>query len=251
MQTMDTELEQLIGKVIGDLGGTANAALVIVGDRLGLYRTLARSAPRPRTNWPGIPARTSDTSASGSPPRRLRVTSTTTRSPLGSACPASRPCSSPMRTARSTWPGASSPRRRQSPTNDTWRRRSVRGAGSRGAITTNACSAARRSSSAPPMPATSSSRGSRRWGACTRGSRPGESWPTSAAGAVARPSSWRRRTRPPRSSGSIATRPRSSVPARWRPAENPECTLRGRDGARLHADGWRRLRPGRDLRRPA
>jgi ubiquinone/menaquinone biosynthesis C-methylase UbiE len=41
MQTMNTELEQLIGKVIGDLGGTANAALVIVGDRLGLYRSLA------------------------------------------------------------------------------------------------------------------------------------------------------------------------------------------------------------------
>jgi hypothetical protein len=39
MQTMTAELEQLIGKVIGDLGGTANAALVIVGDRLGLYST--------------------------------------------------------------------------------------------------------------------------------------------------------------------------------------------------------------------
>jgi hypothetical protein len=35
MRTMTTELEQLIGKVIGDLGGTANAALVLVGDRLG------------------------------------------------------------------------------------------------------------------------------------------------------------------------------------------------------------------------
>ena len=45
MQTMTTELEQLIGKVIGDLGGTANAALVIVGDRLGLYRTLAAIGP--------------------------------------------------------------------------------------------------------------------------------------------------------------------------------------------------------------
>src|SRR5436305_3349447 len=42
---MPAELEQLIGKVIGDLGGTANAALVIVGDRLGLYRTLAEIGP--------------------------------------------------------------------------------------------------------------------------------------------------------------------------------------------------------------
>ena len=45
MQTMTTELEQLIGKVVGDLGATANAALVIVGDRLGLYRTLAEVGP--------------------------------------------------------------------------------------------------------------------------------------------------------------------------------------------------------------
>lgn len=45
MQTMPKELEQLIGKVIGDLGATANAALVIVGDRLGLYRALAESGP--------------------------------------------------------------------------------------------------------------------------------------------------------------------------------------------------------------
>ena len=45
MQSMTTKLEQLIGRVIGDLGGTANAALVIVGDRLGLYRTLADVGP--------------------------------------------------------------------------------------------------------------------------------------------------------------------------------------------------------------
>jgi 2-polyprenyl-3-methyl-5-hydroxy-6-metoxy-1,4-benzoquinol methylase len=45
MQTMTSELEQLIGAVINDLGGTANAALVMVGDRLGLYRTLAAVGP--------------------------------------------------------------------------------------------------------------------------------------------------------------------------------------------------------------
>jgi SAM-dependent methyltransferase len=45
MQTMTAELERLIGKVIGDLGGTANAALVIIGDRLGLYRALAKAGP--------------------------------------------------------------------------------------------------------------------------------------------------------------------------------------------------------------
>src|SRR5690349_5837589 len=45
MQAMTAELEQLIGKVIGDLGGAANAALVIVGDRLGLYKALAEIGP--------------------------------------------------------------------------------------------------------------------------------------------------------------------------------------------------------------
>src|SRR4051812_36185763 len=45
MQTMTKELARLLDKVIGDLGGTANAALVIIGDRLGLYRTLARIGP--------------------------------------------------------------------------------------------------------------------------------------------------------------------------------------------------------------
>jgi ubiquinone/menaquinone biosynthesis C-methylase UbiE len=41
MQTMTLELEQLIGKVIGEVGAAANAALVVVGDRLGLYKSLA------------------------------------------------------------------------------------------------------------------------------------------------------------------------------------------------------------------
>ncbi len=45
MQTASTTLEQTLGKVINDLGGTANAALVIVGERLGLYRTLAEIGP--------------------------------------------------------------------------------------------------------------------------------------------------------------------------------------------------------------
>ena len=45
MQAMTTELQDILGKVISDLGGTANAALVIVGDQLGLYRALAEIGP--------------------------------------------------------------------------------------------------------------------------------------------------------------------------------------------------------------
>lgn len=45
MPALTPELEHLVGKVISDLGGTANAVLVIVGDRLGLYETLAKIGP--------------------------------------------------------------------------------------------------------------------------------------------------------------------------------------------------------------
>src|SRR5687768_17081522 len=45
MDVINEALETLIHRVIGDLGGAANAALVIVGDRLGLYRALAEIGP--------------------------------------------------------------------------------------------------------------------------------------------------------------------------------------------------------------
>lgn len=43
--TLTPELESLVGKVITDLGATSNALLVIIGDRLGLYETLAKIGP--------------------------------------------------------------------------------------------------------------------------------------------------------------------------------------------------------------
>ncbi len=49
MQAMANELQEILGKVISDLSGTANAALEIVGDRLGLYRPLAEIGPA--TPW--------------------------------------------------------------------------------------------------------------------------------------------------------------------------------------------------------
>ncbi|HET8755096.1 MAG TPA: class I SAM-dependent methyltransferase [Solirubrobacteraceae bacterium] len=41
----DARLEALIGQVVVDCGGTANAALVLIGDELGLYRALAQHGP--------------------------------------------------------------------------------------------------------------------------------------------------------------------------------------------------------------
>jgi ubiquinone/menaquinone biosynthesis C-methylase UbiE len=45
MATPSPQLDAVLGKVISDLGATANAALVIVGDRLGLYTALADLGP--------------------------------------------------------------------------------------------------------------------------------------------------------------------------------------------------------------
>src|SRR2546423_1869653 len=36
------KLEQFLGKVVGDVGAAMSAALVVIGDRLGLYKALAR-----------------------------------------------------------------------------------------------------------------------------------------------------------------------------------------------------------------
>lgn len=39
------KLEQFLGKVVGDVGAAMSAALVVVGDRLGLYKALAAGGP--------------------------------------------------------------------------------------------------------------------------------------------------------------------------------------------------------------
>jgi 2-polyprenyl-3-methyl-5-hydroxy-6-metoxy-1,4-benzoquinol methylase len=45
--TVDPDkLQQLVGKVVGDLGGAASGALVLLGDRLGLFKSLASSGPQ-------------------------------------------------------------------------------------------------------------------------------------------------------------------------------------------------------------
>ena len=38
-------LEHLMHSIVGDLGATMNAALVLIGDKLGLYRAMAGAGP--------------------------------------------------------------------------------------------------------------------------------------------------------------------------------------------------------------
>jgi SAM-dependent methyltransferase len=45
-QTIDADrLQEFVGRAVGELGATLNAALVVIGDRLGLYRALADAGP--------------------------------------------------------------------------------------------------------------------------------------------------------------------------------------------------------------
>ena len=41
----EDRLNALLGQAVGEFGAAANAALVVIGDRLGLYRRLAADGP--------------------------------------------------------------------------------------------------------------------------------------------------------------------------------------------------------------
>jgi len=65
---------EFVHKFAGDLGAAVSAGNVVIGDRLGLYRSLATGGP---ATGPELAARTgtdSGMSASGSPGRRPAAT---------------------------------------------------------------------------------------------------------------------------------------------------------------------------------
>src|ERR1700730_355975 len=41
----EDKLNAFMGQVVGELGATVNAGLIVVGDRLGLYRAMANAGP--------------------------------------------------------------------------------------------------------------------------------------------------------------------------------------------------------------
>ncbi len=45
MAVDQTKLDQFVGKAVGDLGAALTAALVVIGDKLGLYKALAAASP--------------------------------------------------------------------------------------------------------------------------------------------------------------------------------------------------------------
>ena len=41
----EDKLNAFLGQVIGELGATVNAGLIVIGDRLGLYKAMADGKP--------------------------------------------------------------------------------------------------------------------------------------------------------------------------------------------------------------
>ena len=59
----ESKLNEFMGKVVGDLGVTMSSALLVLGDRLGLYKAMAAPGPmtrgRARRRAPRPPSATS------------------------------------------------------------------------------------------------------------------------------------------------------------------------------------------------
>jgi len=60
-----TKLMAFLGQVIGELGATVNAGLIVAGDRLGLYRAMANAGPITSAELAAKTGPRSDTFASG------------------------------------------------------------------------------------------------------------------------------------------------------------------------------------------
>ena len=45
MDVNEERLNSFMGKMVGDFGAALNASLMLVGDKLGLYKTLAQRGP--------------------------------------------------------------------------------------------------------------------------------------------------------------------------------------------------------------
>ena len=80
MAVDEAKLNEFLGKAVGDLGAAMSAALILVGDRLGLYRELAKGAVT-STSWRNAPEPTSATSANGSGTKAQADTWSTTPRP--------------------------------------------------------------------------------------------------------------------------------------------------------------------------
>ena len=54
MAVDQAKLEQFVGKAIGDLGAALSAALIAIGDKLGLYKAMAQAGALLPAGWAGL-----------------------------------------------------------------------------------------------------------------------------------------------------------------------------------------------------
>jgi hypothetical protein len=52
MATDEARLNAFVGQMLGDMGGASCAALVLIGDRLALYRAMATTGPATSSTAP-------------------------------------------------------------------------------------------------------------------------------------------------------------------------------------------------------
>ena len=65
-------LDEFVGKMLNDMGAVATGAMVLIGDKLGLYKALAGGARTPPPSLPRGPVQRSVISGNGWRLKRLR-----------------------------------------------------------------------------------------------------------------------------------------------------------------------------------
>ena len=81
------KLMSFVFRAVDEVGATLNTALVVMGDKLGLYRALADAALSPRPGWPPAHRSPSVTRGSGCAPRPRAASPTTTQTAGATAWP--------------------------------------------------------------------------------------------------------------------------------------------------------------------
>src|SRR5882724_10599462 len=93
------KLNAFVGQFVGDLGATVHAGMVVIGERLGLYKALAAQPMTPPNLLPKLKPMNA-TCANGSPRRPPVDMSRMTTKPTSSVSPKNRLLLSPQKTAR-------------------------------------------------------------------------------------------------------------------------------------------------------
>ncbi|MGO4601785.1 hypothetical protein [Terrabacter sp. 2YAF2] len=70
----EARMTEFVEKAICDVGALLGGSLVVIGDKLGLYRAMAGPVGSARRTWPAAPAPPSGTCASGRAHKRHAAT---------------------------------------------------------------------------------------------------------------------------------------------------------------------------------